>query len=46
MNTNIRTLNDDEVLEVNGGILQLLAAAAALIYIGGELHDALCDDHN
>jgi hypothetical protein len=49
MNGNIVSLSDAEVEEVDGGLLMGVAAvvgiAAGLVYIGGELHDALCRDH-
>ena len=50
-NGEIISLTDTEIEEVDGGIgpwgvaAGVIAAGAALIYIGGELHDALCTAH-
>lgn len=45
----IEELTSLEVDQIGAGVLQAVAAAVAivsgLIYIGGELHDALCKDH-
>jgi lactobin A/cerein 7B family class IIb bacteriocin len=50
-NGEIISLTDTEIEEVDGGITgwgiaaAVIATGAALVYIGGELHDALCNDH-
>lgn len=41
-------LSDDELGMVDGGLTGfalLVGIAAGLVYLGGELHDATCDDH-
>ena len=49
MSKEIVALNDAEIDEVDGGMLMAAAAvvgiAAGLVYLGGELHDAFCDQH-
>ena len=49
MTGEIVSLSDAEIEEVDGGLLMAVAAvvgiAAGLVYIGGELHDALCNQH-
>lgn len=42
-------LTDDELGMVDGGLKVfglVVGIAAALVYLGGELHDATCDDHD